>query len=183
MQTVSRDNAIEVTQSCGHATRLSGSDLEPGALLDDGLRCWYLAQPPRDRDYVKRLISLREMEICKNCQQSNRAAAETLRAECETGGIPCFIRFGAVPENGCSWNSRDGIAEPGVSVYPGWKLSGRRYVADLRDCCFSAMWLWDRPAYIVTGDVLDERGSDGEPLIANATARKLPHAATVECLT
>jgi hypothetical protein len=128
-------------------------------------------------DSVRRLRSL---EICKDCQAAKRKARAALRVECEATGKPCFLRFGGLPEGGWSWTSMDYRLEPGVSVYPGWRLPQGRYVLDLRGCCFSAIWLSDRPAYVVTGTLLNERGSDGEPLLAGATARRLPRNASLE---
>ena len=60
-----------------------------------------------------------------------------------------YYRFGDIPEDGYSsiWRIDELIGkEKGVSVYEAYYYGSR---------------------YLVTGDLLDERGSDGEPLIKN----------------
>lgn len=126
--------------------------------------------------------SLRALQICHDCKAANKAAAAALRAECEAKGTRCYLRYGKPPASGYSANGMTGGCEAGVSVYPAWRLPGRRYVMDLDDCCFSAVWLSNRPVYTVTGTLLDEKGSDGEPLLADVTARKLPGSAVVDWL-
>lgn len=107
--------------------------------------------------------------------ESLRQAAE-LRAEAEASGRRCFLRIGAPPASGRSLDHRDGRAEDGVSVYAGWCLPGDRYVIDLRGVdVISSLFIIsdDAPVYEVTGTVLDTVGSDGEPLLTQARARRV----------
>ncbi len=63
-------------------------------------------------------------------------------------------RFGGVPE-GCSYNYADNCKELGVSLAC---LDGGKEVG-------SSMWFADREKVCVNGLLIDETGSDGEPLI------------------
>jgi len=141
---------------------------------------WSIA--PVSQGEISRVTALVEMTICADCVAANAAAAEELRAECETHGTRCYVRYGKLPGSGQSWNSADRRAEAGISAYAAYRLPGARYVIDPGACCFSAIWLRDRAPYLVSGTLLDERGSDGEPLLADATARRLPRTATLEWL-
>jgi hypothetical protein len=178
---VMEGETIEVTQECGHVTVLRNEDfpLSPWFGPEENQR--YLARPlwERAENAVRRL----QLESCQGCQDEHKAMLKRLRAECEARGSRCFIRFGTPPASGFSWNDKDGQAEAGVSAYRGWRLPGGRYVIDLRGCCFSAMWLWERTAYVIEGMPLDETGSDGEPLLTDVIAKELPGAATVDYVT
>lgn len=87
-----------------------------------------------------------------------------------------FVRFGDLPEGGRSRNEETGDLEAGVSVYRGeWQssdhdvlcvtLANEGDVIQLRQ-------LDDRPIFLVEGEEAGT-GSDGEPLLANATATPL----------
>jgi hypothetical protein len=114
---------------------------------------------------------------CDACEALCQAERERIHAE----GTLVYLRYGEAPASGYSANGATGGTEAGVSAYPAWKL-GSRYVMDLGDCGFSAMWLSDRPVYVVTGTLLEDKGSDGEPLLSGVNARRLPASATVEWL-
>ena len=82
-----------------------------------------------------------------------------------------FVRFGDCPE-GCSRNAETGEYEPGVSCYRAdldeWgdlSLSLPSYGSEAA----LNMLLCDRSVHRVEGRLLDVKGSDGEPLIADAT--------------
>jgi len=81
-----------------------------------------------------------------------------------------YIRFGAPPVVGRSWNDDAQEYEPGVSVYRAeWQSTDRDVV-----CVYvppgagdgTLDLIADRPVYIVTGTLLGQRGGDGEPLMA-----------------
>lgn len=95
-----------------------------------------------------------------------------------------YIRFGALPENGRSWNDDLGTEEAGVSVYRAeWQSTDRDVVCVTipSDICVGTIGqIEDRPVYIVTGILLDRVGGDGEPLMADATAELV---GTVEVVT
>ncbi len=63
-------------------------------------------------------------------------------------------RFGDVPE-GCSFNFRDNCKEHGVSLAA---IEGQKEVG-------SVMWFGDRKKVEVTGLLISDTGSDGEPLV------------------
>lgn len=88
-----------------------------------------------------------------------------------------YIRFGAVPETGRSWNDDTQDYELGVSVYRAEWQSADRDVLCVKvpsDICIGTISeIQDRPVYVVTGDLLDQRGGDGEPLLANCTAEMI----------
>lgn len=83
-----------------------------------------------------------------------------------------FLRFGDLPASGRSENFDTGELEAGVSVWAAeWDADEQHvvvYVAD-QPAAASLGHLSDRPAYLVTGTVVG-RGSDGEPLLSDATA-------------
>ena len=84
-----------------------------------------------------------------------------------------YIRFGDIPETGYSWNAATDTAEAGVSVYRAWwACSSDRDVVTIEVATDAAYvggvetGLFERPVYIVTGNLLRERGGDGELLMA-----------------
>jgi hypothetical protein len=101
---------------------------------------------------------------------------------------PVFIRFGHLPEKNISMNHLTKQPEKGVSVYnalldwinlevipilPSLKL-GVLFVAN--SFCYGTVDLFHRPqlgteyrkhCYLIEGDLLKDKGSDGEPLLAN----------------
>ncbi len=83
------------------------------------------------------------------------------------------IRFGAAPTTGHSWNDDTQAPEAGVSVYRAeWQSSDRDVICvELpSDTCIGTLnAIEDRPVYVITGDLLDERGGDGELLMTNTT--------------
>ena len=85
-----------------------------------------------------------------------------------------YVRFGNLPEGGRSWNDEAEEYEAGVSVYRAeWQSSDKDIICvtvPADHCIFTVRQVEDRPVYIVTGDLLDERGGDGEPLLTNCTA-------------
>ena len=101
----------------------------------------------------------------------------------DEGKIDCgwdagYVRVGACPRSGKSYNYRDGHHEDGVSVYRAWFQSGGLRAIDLRDVDMaSAMFIWaDKDAkgvYQVWGDEIG-RGSDSEPLLKKKKSRKVP---------
>lgn len=94
------------------------------------------------------------------------AARDELRAQASTGRRS-YVRFGAVPESGRSYNRLDNRAEAGVSVYAAWITDSTVYI----DCTgtYATVALGSESAlYEVVGVELDERGGDDEPLLASA---------------
>lgn len=87
-----------------------------------------------------------------------------------------FVRFGALPDGGRSRNDETGDLEAGVSVYRGeWQSSDRDVLCVTlvsEGDAFQLRQLEDRPIYLVEGEEVGT-GSDGEPLLANATATLL----------
>lgn len=92
-----------------------------------------------------------------------------------------YIRFGNIPENEVSKVHRgDAIIqdEKGVSVWDS-AIANDIYFPILpinpNECAvqdyFGFIW-GTRPAYLVTGDELDEKGACGEPLIVNVKVIK-----------
>lgn len=96
----------------------------------------------------------------------DHSADEVLFARCNAGGTQIYIRFGDIPESGCSYNHKDDHPEAGVSVYAAWLLPGNTVAIDLRgQDSLSAMFIIsNRPACQVTGIVV-ATGSDGEPIL------------------
>lgn len=92
--------------------------------------------------------------------------------------IPLYIRFGEIPEDEQSNIYRNGEIiigkEKGVSVWKAVVASGCYYpllpedvnengIVDYFDYLINS----DKNVYLVTGDELETRGSDGEPLLQN----------------
>lgn len=90
-----------------------------------------------------------------------------------------FYRFGDIPEDECSsiWNNNDEVIgkEKGVSVYEAHKNINGTYSPVLpfptNEMAFNDfikhIEYFTGNKYLVTGDLLDETGTDGEPLIKN----------------
>lgn len=102
-----------------------------------------------------------------------QAALDSARAESDTkwaDAEPCYVRYGDLPEDGRSRNHADGIAEPGVSVFHGQVLpTGEARARPTNHVLFCSMAsLRDRPLYVVDGREVGT-GSDGEPVLADAT--------------
>ncbi|GAB3817602.1 hypothetical protein GCM10027605_68570 [Micromonospora zhanjiangensis] len=85
-----------------------------------------------------------------------------------------YIRFGALPEGGRSTNAETDELEAGVSCYRAeWQDADRDVICVYvpSDICIGTInQIDDRPVYIVTGDLLDTVGGDGEPLMTGCTA-------------
>src|SRR5690606_41437455 len=83
---------------------------------------------------------------------------------------PMYIRFGAPPAGGRSWNADAQCYEPGVSVYQSeWQSSDRDVVCvhiPPRAATGTIDLVADQPGHLVTGTLLRQRGGDGEPLMA-----------------
>ena len=82
-----------------------------------------------------------------------------------------YIRYGNIPESGCSYNHRDNCNEKGVSVYRAVKI-GNNYYIDVSKNCFTYMGIKTRKCYIVAGELLDSVGSDEESLLKNVVVRE-----------
>jgi len=99
--------------------------------------------------------------------ETQRAIDEAARksdakfADAERG----YIRFGAVPKNGKSYNHRDNVWEDGVSVFEA-EFVGNEYRLLFNNHILQSSYLSvaDRPAYRIYGDVVGT-GADGEPLL------------------
>ncbi len=95
-----------------------------------------------------------------------------------------FYRFGDIPEDECSsiWNNNDEVIgkEKGVSVYEAHKNINGTYSPVLpfptNEMAFNDfikhIEYFTGNKYLVTGDLLDETGTDGEPLIKNVKILK-----------
>lgn len=109
-------------------------------------------------------------------------ASRTLRKLAETQGAACYVRFGKLPPGGVSINHRDGVAEPGVSVYKAYKLADR-YVVDLAgvDSGSALFIIGKAQMYEVTGAVVGV-GGDGEPCLSDCKARKVAGDIKIEVI-
>jgi hypothetical protein len=95
---------------------------------------------------------------------------ETRQETIKQNGTHHYVRFGALPTNGRSRNHRDNMLEAGVSVYDAYQLDGTIYVDLSGADAISAAFIMQRADhYIVTGTLVGQ-GSDGEPVLTNATA-------------
>lgn len=95
-----------------------------------------------------------------------------------------FYRFGEIPKDECSsiWNNNDEVIgkEKGVSVYEAHKNINGTYSPVLpfptNEMAFNDfihyITYFTGNKYLVTGDLLDETGTDGEPLIKNVKILK-----------
>lgn len=89
-----------------------------------------------------------------------------------------YYRFGIIPDDGFSsvWKGEEQVGnEKGVSVYEACKNIDGEYVPiipypptekSLNDYYYYLRY-YKGEKYLVTGELLDERGSDGEPLLRN----------------
>lgn len=95
-----------------------------------------------------------------------------------------FYRFGEIPEDECSsiWNNNNEVIdkEKGVSVYEAHKNINGTYSPVLpfptSEIALNSFIInvayFTGNKYLVTGDLLDETGTDGEPLIKNVKILK-----------
>ena len=94
-----------------------------------------------------------------------------------------FYRFGEIPEDECSsiWNNNEVIGkEGGVSVYEAHKNINGTYSPVLpfptSEIALNSFIInvayFTGNKYLVTGNLLDETGTDGEPLIKNVKILK-----------
>lgn len=83
-----------------------------------------------------------------------------------------FIRFGEVPADGRSYNAEDNRSEAGVSC---WRATLNAdgdtltVTVPTEEAMGGTMRIEDRPVYAIAGTLLHQRGSDGEPLLADLT--------------
>lgn len=94
------------------------------------------------------------------------AERDALRADAATGRRT-FVRFGALPTSGRSYNQMDNRAEAGVSVYAAWITDDVVYL-DCTDTYATVGYANTHTLHEVEGVELDERGGDDEPLLADA---------------
>jgi hypothetical protein len=82
-----------------------------------------------------------------------------------------FVRFGEAPAGGYSRNDETGELEAGVSCYRAeWQDTDHDVICVEipSDTCVGTLNQCDsRPVYLIEGDLLDEVGGDGEPLMTN----------------
>lgn len=96
-----------------------------------------------------------------------------------------FIRFGDLPETGYSLNDETGQPEAGVSVYRAWWVDEDHdsitieVTTDYAYLGGQMNGLFERPVYDVSGDLLEQLGGDGEPLLSNCTATMVGSVAAV----
>ena len=94
-----------------------------------------------------------------------------------------FYRFGEIPKNrkSCIWRGEEKIGEElGVSVYEAHKNINETYSPVLlfptNEMAFNDfikhISYFNGNKYLVTGDLLDETGTNGEPLIKNVKILK-----------
>jgi hypothetical protein len=85
-----------------------------------------------------------------------------------------FIRFGDLPQAGRSWNADLSGYEAGISVYRAeWQSSDHDVICvEIPQGAQTGTidQVADRPVYVITGDLLNRRGGDGEPLMTNCHA-------------
>lgn len=90
-----------------------------------------------------------------------------------------FYRFGEIPEDACSsiWNNNNEVIgkEKGVSVYEAHKNINGTYSPVLpfptNEMAFND-FIYNVKYFTGTGDLLNETGTDGEPLIKNVKILK-----------
>ncbi len=78
-----------------------------------------------------------------------------------------YVRQGFVSPGHRSHNYRENTTEEGTSVFPARRFGGKLYIT--RFMASSAFFV---PNHVCTGDVLNETGSDDEPLLDVKTCRK-----------
>ncbi len=76
-----------------------------------------------------------------------------------------FVRYGAVPESGRSYNFRDNYQEAGVSVYQAFETEAGYIIIPTGFTLFNFLDS-DTPCYLVSGKELSEHGGDDEVLLS-----------------
>lgn len=109
--------------------------------------------------------------VSKNEEITNawRKISENAHKLLFSGEYPkCYVRFGSLPKSGKSRNYMDDKLEEGISVFAAVKIDERYYVDIAGGMFMFFAGVENRPAFLVSGDLLNETGSDGEPLLRNA---------------
>lgn len=83
-----------------------------------------------------------------------------------------YIRFGLVPKDERSFNFMDKTKENGVSCFAAVKI-GEEYVVDIVEGMVTFFGYIDqKPIYEINGTPIEDKGSDGEPLLHNVQVIK-----------
>lgn len=100
------------------------------------------------------------------------------RKEAMKRGTAIYVRFGAMPKDGKSYNYRDNITEDGVSVFKAVLSEDKTQVwinIHSQHALGTYLTVCDRQLYRVYGNVIGE-GSDGEPCLKVTRAIKIMDA-------
>lgn len=109
----------------------------------------------------------------KEKEQATKELIQTVQQYIAENFQMKYIRFGKIPENGQSYNFRDQFYEKGVSAFRAWQIDKDHVVVDVVGGYFTfAGYLDKKQAFFVTGEEIVESGSDGEPLLKNASIIK-----------
>ena len=113
-------------------------------------------------------------------EEAERAEEEKTiaRKEAMKRGTAIYVRFGAMPKDGRSYNYRDDITEDGVSVFKAVLSEDKTQVwinIHSQHALGTYLTVCDRQLYRVYGNVIGE-GSDGEPCIKVTRAIKIKDA-------
>ena len=113
-------------------------------------------------------------------EEAERAEEEKAiaRKEAMKRGTAIYVRFGAMPKDGKSYNYRDNITEDGVSVFRAVLSEDKSQVwinIHSQHALGTYLTVCDRQLYRVYGNVIGE-GSDGEPCIKVTRAIKIKDA-------
>lgn len=113
-------------------------------------------------------------------EEAERAEEEKAiaRKEAMKRGTAIYVRFGAMPKDGKSYNYRDNISEDGVSVFKAVLSEDKTQVwinIHSQHALGTYLTVCDRQLYRVYGNVIGE-GSDGEPCIKVTRAIKIKDA-------
>lgn len=124
--------------------------------------------PSERAEWLPKLRQLVERVLSETPEGQALLTAHSRRSE----GTACFVRFGKLPEAGRSWNHRDNHYEAGVSVYPARKTKAGYWIDLAGIDAVSAMFIQTAgELYEVNGTPIGT-GSDGEPVLADCTARR-----------
>ncbi len=99
---------------------------------------------------------------------------------------PVYLRFGELPEGGRSLNHRTARFEAGVAAFRAYETCEGEYLVDLQKnprlalILVVAHYAQKRPAFVLEGQPLKDRGDAGEPLLGEViSCEPLPEGASI----
>ena len=126
-------------------------------------------------EVLKNRVGIEYIHAIHTETENARLEAQRKREEKSRTGVKGYIRFGDIPENGKSYNYRDGFFEDGVSAYNALFFEDGTYeIISNNDIQIfgSISYAAQSPKYRLYGEQIG-LGSDGEPILKVERAERI----------